>query len=454
MKTFSNNSLQISILPLPVMAKVSSLMPYEGNARTHSKKQIQKIAASITEFGFMGSILADGGGQVIAGHGRLAAAQLLGMSEVPVTFVTHLTPAQARAYRITDNKLAELSGWSPDLLKIEFEALISMDLGFNIELTGFDTAEIDIILDPPSEDQLKNDPADEVPETGEAAVSQTGDIWQLGKHRLMCGSALDPTALELLMAGVQGDMAFVDMPYNVPIAGHVCGLGAVKHREFAMASGEMSEAQFTEFLTNSFAGLAKHSRDGAILFACMDFRHIGELLTAARATGLAMINLAVWNKSNGGMGSLYRSKHELVFVLKKGSAPHTNNVQLGRFGRYRTNIWNYAGVNSFGRNRMEELESHPTVKPVALVADAIRDVSNRGEIVLDLFMGSGTTLLAAERTGRIAYGTEIDPIYVDLAVRRWEKVTGKTAHLEATGESFADVAQSRSLLVDAPAAAA
>lgn len=245
------------------------------------------------------------------------------------------------------------------------------------------------------------------------------------------------------MDGAVAAMAFTDPPYNVAVNGHICGLGKVKHSEFAMASGEMSEGEFTAFLTDFLAAAAEQVRDGAVLAVCMDWRHLFELQTAARAVGLTLLNMCVWNKSNGGMGSLYRSKHELVLILKKGKAPHTNNVELGKHGRYRTNVWDYAGVNSFGRTRMTDLADHPTVKPVALVADAIRDVTNAGDIVVDAFVGSGTTLLAAERTRRRAYGIELEPRYIDVAIRRWQAMTGLEAVLDATGETYDVTAEAR-----------
>lgn len=246
------------------------------------------------------------------------------------------------------------------------------------------------------------------------------------------------------MDGDVGAMVFTDAPYNVPVSGHVCGLGKVQHAEFAMASGEMSRAEFATFLGDAIKQLSANVRDGAVLDLCMDWRHLPELLSATEANDLTLLNLCVWNKNNGGMGSLYRSKHELVLIAKKGKAPHTNNVELGKHGRYRTNVWDYAGVNSFGKGRMTDLADHPTVKPVALVADAIRDVTRPGEIVLDAFMGSGTTILAAERTKRSAYGIEIEPAYIDVAIRRWSAMTGEHAVLAETGDSFATVAARRS----------
>ena len=247
----------------------------------------------------------------------------------------------------------------------------------------------------------------------------------------------------MLMNGKQAAMAFIDAPYNVPIDGHVSGLGKTKHREFVAASGEMSDAEFRTFLATSGKLLSDNCSEGAIIMMCMDWRGLLQLQLAIGDAGLTLINLAVWAKTNGGMGTLYRSQHELVLVTKKGKAPHINNVQLGKHKRYRTNVWRYAGVNSFGRNRMEQLSAHPTPKPVAMVADAIRDVSHRGQIVLDCFIGSGTTLLAAERTRRVAYGMDLDPLYVDLTIRRWEKLTGACATLESTGQTFAEVEEER-----------
>jgi DNA modification methylase len=294
-------------------------------------------------------------------------------------------------------------------------------------------------------------PEDEVPDVPAAAatVSRPGDLWALGAHRLLCGNALEAAAYQTLMAGELAEMVFTDPPYNVPIDGHVSGHGRVRHHDFAMASGEMSEDEFTTFLRTVLERLAGVSRDGAIHFMCMDWRHLGEMLAAGRAVCSELKNLVVWNKTNGGMGSFYRSKHELVFVWKIGTAPHVNTFDLGQHGRYRTNVWDYAGVNTMRAGRLEELAMHPTVKPVAMVADAIKDCSCRKGIILDPFMGSGTTLIAAERTGRRARGIELDPAYVEVAVWRWQSYTGKRATLVATGQSFEDVAEQRGVTLAA-----
>lgn len=434
-------ALEQRLGPIEIRA-IESLKTFENNPRKHPENQLTKLTASIEEFGFTMPVLVDETGCIIAGEARIVAAQRLGIGEVPVLVAHHWSPAQVRAYRLADNRLAELGSWDEDALAIELAAILEFD-EVPIEITGWDTAEIDLILDEHDKSGNSTDPADEQVEPPAQPVSREGDVWRLGRHRLLCGSSLDAASWSLLLDDEVAAMAFTDPPYNVPVSGHVCGLGKTSHSEFAMASGEMSKAEFTAFLTDFIARMLPHLEDGAVLDLCMDWRHMGELLAAIEANGLTLLNLCAWNKTNGGMGSLYRSKHELVFIAKKGKAPHTNNVELGKHGRYRTNVWDYAGVNTFGKTRMIDLADHPTVKPVALVADAIRDVSQPGEIVLDAFMGSGTTILAAERTKRRGYGIEIDPGYVDVAIRRWQAMTGEQAVLEGTGQLFVEVAAER-----------
>ena len=424
--------------------KIASLKPYPRNPRTHSKKQIRQIADSIREFGFTNPILVDRDGRIIAGHGRVEAAKLLGMESVPTICLDELSETQIRAYIIADNKLAENAGWDEELLAIELESISSLDLDFDLTLTGFETAEIDILIQgtvPSPEDSE----ADAIPEIDPAVppVSRVGDLWRLGSHRLFCGDAMKSDSFETLMANQKAQMIFIDPPYNVPIDGHVCGLGSVQHENFKMASGEMTEEEFTDFLRIVFRHLADFSSDGSIHFVCMDWRHVFEITTAARAISSETKNLCVWNKDNGGMGSLYRSKHELVFVFKNGNASHINNVQLGSYGRNRTNVWDYPGVNSLRESRLEELQRHPTTKPVTLVADTILDCSNRDGIVLDCFAGSGTTLIAGEKTGRKAFAMEIESKYVDTAILRWQEYTGKQAIHSETGKSFGELQAER-----------
>ena len=420
---------------------VGRLKPYDRNARTHSPKQIAQIAASIKAFGFNNPVLIDKDGGIIAGHGRVEAAKQLGIDTVPCVRLEHLSDAQKRAYILADNKLAEKAGWDPEILKIELQHLSSLDLDFDVTVTGFEMAEIDVLL---SDATPAADPADEVPgmEPG-PAVTRFGDIWQIGSNRLICGDSTKAETYARLLDGARAQMIFTDPPYNVKIDGHVCGLGGVKHREFAMASGETTMSEFTGFLATVFANLAAHSVDGAMHFICMDWRHMSEVLVAAQPVYSELKNLCVWAKTNGGMGSLYRSQHELVFVYKHGEAPHINNVELGKHGRYRTNVWSYAGANTFSKSRDAELEMHPTVKPVALVADAILDCSKRNGIVLDAFGGSGTTLIAAARTGRRGYAIELDPHYCDVIVRRAEKVLACAATHGETGKTFHELSGER-----------
>jgi DNA modification methylase len=412
---------------------VGSLVARASNPRTHSIAQIRQIADSIREFGWTSPVLVDGDDRVIAGHGRLEAAKLLGLAEIPVLRIDHMTETQKRAYVIADNRLAENAGWDDNLLSVELQGLLEMD--FEVTLTGFATAEIDGLLMAGSDDGP--DARDELPEAETGfRVCEPGDLWILGKHRVLCADATRPESWKELMGGELAQMVFTDPPYNVPIGGHVSGLGANKHREFAMASGEMTEDQFTAFLKDVLGNLADHSSDGSIHYVCMDWAHLWELLSAGRAAYDDLKNICVWAKTNGGMGSLYRSQHEMVAVYKKGRAPHVNNVELGRHGRYRTNVWTYAGMNTFGAERDEALAMHPTVKPVKLVEDAILDCSDRGAIVTDAFLGSGTTLIAAENTGRRCFGLELDPLYVDLIIRRWQAMTGEEAVHAKSGLGF------------------
>lgn len=415
---------------------IGDLKPCKRNARRHSDKQIDLIARSIREFGFVNPVLIDGANAVIAGHGRYEAAKRLGLTTVPTIKLEHLTEAQVRAYRIADNRIADLSDWDEDLLRLEILDLVELEasgeISFDVSLTGFDTPALDILLEGDKKAAASPPEMVELPDPETQAVCKVGELWQLGAHRLYCGDALEDRAHEKLLAGEACQMVFTDPPYNVKISKHVSGTG--RHREFAMASGEMSSEDFQHFLLKVLAWMKRAAIDGAILMVCMDWRHIEELLAAGREAGLALQNICVWNKSNGGMGSFYRSKHEFICVFKKGKAPHVNNIELGRHGRYRTNVWDYAGVNTFRKGRDKDLADHPTVKPTALIADAIYDVSHRGDLVLDNFGGSGSTMLAAEKTGRRARLIEIDPLYCDVAIRRWQELTGKQAVLLATGE--------------------
>ena len=422
---------------------LGKLRPNPRNARTHTKKQIRQLADSITRFGWTYPILADEKMLILAGHARYSAGQLLGYSEVPIIIISGLSDAEKRALTLADNKIAANAGWDRKLLAEELGELATLlpEFDLDLEITGFEPAELDGLLGDLVDPEI--DPADELPAGQDRAISRSGDLWELGPHRLLCGDAQSAAAYRVLMGGVLATMVFTDPPYNLPIKS-VQGRGRIKHRDFAQGSGEMSPAEFTRFLRSSLSLAAKHSVSGAIHFVFMDWRHIGELLAAGSAVYSELKNFVVWVKTNAGQGSFYRSQHELILVFKNGDGPHQNNFDLGQHGRNRSNVWTYAGANTFRTGRLDDLSAHPTSKPVALVADAMRDCSCRGGAVLDPFMGSGTTILAAERVGRRAYGIELDPLYVDTAVRRWQAYTGKDAILKATGQTFDEVDALRS----------
>jgi len=434
-----------------IVRKIDELRPRANNPRTHSNKQLEQIASSIQKFGFTNPVLVDADGCIIAGHGRVEAAKMIGVTEVTTLCLADMSEADVRAYVIADNRLAENAGWDRELLGLEFKYLAELDIDLDLSITGFDLAEIDCLIGDLSLGDDRTDPADDVPKPATGpATTRSGDIWAIGAHRLMCGDATSPETYAALLGTEKAGMVFADPPYNVPIQGHVSGLGKVQHREFAMASGEMSKPEFVAFLTKVFSNLTQVSTDGAIHFQCMDWRHAPDILAAGESVYSELKNICVWAKTNGGMGSLYRSAHELVFVFKSGTAPHINNVELGKNGRYRTNVWSYAGANSFSRSRDEDLAMHPTVKPVAMIVDAILDCSRRNDIVLDPFAGSGSTLVAAQRTGRRGYGIEIDPVYCDLIVRRLQELTKCKAVLVGDGRTFEEIAADRAL--PAPAA--
>jgi hypothetical protein len=314
----------------------SQLSPRANNPRTHSKKQIDQIAAAIRRFGFTNPILIDDANGIVAGHGRVQAATVVGLDQVPTVRLSAMSEAEIRAYVIADNRLAENAGWDRELLGLELQYLTDLDVDFDVTLTGFELPEIDLLIGELSV-AGDNDPADAAVEVSAGPpVTRPGDLWRIGTHRLICGDSTRSETYQALLGEQRAQLVFTDPPYNVPISGHVGGLGAVQHREFVMASGEMSAAEFTAFLQIVFGHLAAHSVDGSIHFQCMDWRHLQEMLAAGSAAYTDLKNLCVWAKNNGGMGSLYRSQHELVFVFKSGTAPHINNVELGKHGRYRT----------------------------------------------------------------------------------------------------------------------
>ncbi len=433
---YTMSKLEIIYQPL------DALTPNPRNARKHSKKQIKQLAAFLKKVGLINPLIVDGNNLILAGHARLDAAKQLNLSEVPTICCGDLSPEQVRAYMIADNRLAELATWDRETLAVEFAELLEVEIDFDITLTGFEMAQIDLLL---GEQATQDSQVDDVPEfqTKEPATTRLGDVFAIGPHRLVCGDALKQETYEALLEGEKAKAVFTDVPYNVKVNGHVSGKGKAKHPEFAMASGEMTESEFTDFLFTAFSHLANHSVDGSLHYQCIDWKHSWELLEAGRKAYSELKNICVWKKNNGGMGSMYRSQHELVFLFKSGTAPHINNVELGKHGRNRTNVWSYPGQNSFGKTRDADLAAHPTVKPVRMVADAILDCAARKDLVLDAFAGSGTTLVAAHETGRHGRAIEISPHYCDVIVERMKKITGLEAIHVGSGLSHAEIRESR-----------
>lgn len=408
---------------------IESLRSYNRELRRYSDRQVWSLALAIRTYGFNNPIIVDQDSVVVAGQLRLRAARELGMCTVPVIRLRHLTPEKIREYRLADNIIASKGRFDPEPFRTELLELADLTVDFDHEALGLTTPEFDLIVAAGDE---PTDPDDASPQAPESAVTQAGDIFCLGEHRVMCASALHADTWTTLLGDRQARMVFTDPPYNLEMRAFT-GLGKTKHRDFAEGRGEKSEAEFTAWLAEALGHLARHCIDGALLYTWIDHRHMHEMMCAARSKDLSLLNLAVWDKQSGGMGSFLRSQHELCFIWKRGTAGHVNNVELGRHGRYRTNVWSHPGLSTFGRGRATDLADHPTVKPIALAIDAIKDCTHRGELVLDAFLGSGTTVIAAERTGRICYGTEIDPLYCDVIFRRWQERIGKPVIHLGTG---------------------
>jgi DNA modification methylase len=422
---------------LVVWRNLHDLRPYPGNARKHPPKQIHALARTIRQQGWTSPILVDENRTILVGHGRLESAKILNLPQVPTLTLSGLSESKKRAIVIADNRLAERAEWDMDVLRGQFRELIAVD--FEVDLTGFTTGEVDLILDG-SQDSKSPADADDIfdSEENRPAISRPGDLWQLGDNRLYCGDARLRQSYLHLFGSEQAQMVVTDPPYNVKIHGHARGRGK-RFREFAMASGEMTDAQFATFLRTCMRCAAAFSDQGAIHYWFSDWRHLPAFFQAGFPLFGDLKQLLVWNKTNAGQGNFYRSKHELVLVFKNGDEAHINNFGLGAEGRYRSNVLDYPGGATPGEARRAEMDLHPTVKPVALIADLIRDCSKRNGIILDPFCGSGTVLLAAERTGRKARAIEIDPLYVDVAIRRWQDKTGGTARRAEDGRSFAEL---------------
>ena len=418
---------------------VDSLRPAPRQVRRREAKQNAKLHASIERFGLCRPILIDAEGTIVEGHGLWEVAKAKGAAELPCIVIDHLDKDELRALRIALNRLGETGAWDPEALRLEFEELTV--LGVDLVETGFEIAEIDgvMLLDDDEELAVDEVPA---PQSTETAVSHLGDIWVLGEHRLARGDARDCALYDRLMPeGEWARVVLTDEPYNVANVGHVTSNS--NHREFAFAHGEMSREEFAEFNRQWMKAVLPRLAGGGLLATFIDWRSVELVIACGRELGLDLINVVVWVKTNGGQGSLWRSQHELLPVLKKGDEPHVNNVELGRHGRWRSNVWEYAGASSLGSDSRQGLALHPTVKPRLLLEDALLDVTNRGDIVIDCFAGSGSTLVAAEATGRRCRAIEFDGPYCDLIIRRWSEMTGREVVLEATGQTFAEVAEHR-----------
>lgn len=429
------NHPQLEMLP------VAALTPNPDNARLYSDKQIAQLSANIERFGFLVPVIIDARNIVVAGNGRLEAARKIRLDEIPVIRANFLSEQERRAYALADNRLSELSEWDEDVLQSELEILF--EGGLDITEIGFSTADLDFAI-VEEEPELAANKAEEIvlPDPASDAVTQPGDLWVVGPHRLVCGSSLDTLVWEQLLEGSIADIVFADPPYNVPINGHVSGTG--QHREFAFASGEMTAPEFTHFLRTMFRNCVRFSRDGSIHYHCIDWRHLREMHDAADGVYDQLKQLIVWNKGHGAMGTFYRSQHELVLVFKNGKARHINNFGLGETGRYRTNVVDYAGCNTFRKGREADLAAHSTVKPTPMVADFLLDCSNRGDLVVDPFLGSGTTLLAEHKTKRRGAAIEIDPLYVDTALARIKAMSDLEPVLDGDGRTFVEIAAERS----------
>lgn len=402
------------------MFSQACLKPYPGNPRRHTQSQTRKLARLITRYGFTNPIVIDEDNVILAGHGRFAAAQFLGLDEIPAVRVLGLTEPEKVAFRIADNRIGDESVFDPELLSIELHHLLSVD--FALEDTAFDAIELDPILNIGMAAAVPDEPA--FPELELAATARPGDLWMLGNHKILCGDARDPTSYALLLGPDLADMVFADPPWNLKIDGFVSGKGRVKHQDFRLASGEMTDNEFCSFLDAVLRNIKTVMSDGSLAYVCIDWRGVHHLINVGASQFCKTMNIAVWAKSNAGMGSLYRSQHEFVVIFKNGTAPHVNNVQLGRLGRYRSNLWQYPGASGFSKSRKTDLADHPTVKPIELIADAIKDVTKPGDLVLDPFGGAGTTLLAAQQTKRRAALIEIEPKFVDVTLRRFQQTTG------------------------------
>jgi len=428
-----SNSMSVQRVP------TDALRPAPTPVRRHPRKQLAKVRKSLEVFGQVTPILVSPDWEIIDHELVWQALKEIGATQVDVIVVADKSPSELKALRLVLNRTALDARWDEQNLRSILEQLVEVD--FDLDLTGFDTPEIDhyLNLDAPQANVEEN--GSDIPLVEATAISTSGMIWALGDHRVGCGSATNLAFVSRLLNGKTANVCFVDPPYNIPVDGFITGKGRHRHREFVQGAGELSTDEYFTLLRDSLLVLKECCVPTALVYACIDWRHVMEMTVAGRACDMPLYTICVWTKTNGGMGGIYRNAHELVCVFRAGTETPLDNVELGRHGRNRTNVWSYPGMSSFGKERDQLLGSHPTVKPVAMIADVFRDVTRRGDIVLDTFLGSGSTLMAAQETGRICCGVELDPLYVDVTIRRWQNATGRDAVLVDTGEAFNDVAQ-------------
>lgn len=419
---------------------INAIKPNPHNPISYPETKLAKFAQFISKYDAPLVIVIDKDMQIITGYAHWRAAQIAGHTAVPTVKAEHLNKQEIATFMLADQKLLQSAEWEEDQLHSIFEILyeyeLTCDAEYDISLTGFETAEIDNCLYGVIPDEDSSATENLIQEIAtKPAISQSGDIWVMGPHRLICGDSNDLQTYARLMHNKQAHLVATDPPYNLKIEGFVSGNGKTRHREFKDGSGEMTSPEYEKFLQTILSHCYQFQHEAALAYIFMDWRHTSELLAAAQSIDLRQINLCVWDKGVGGMGSFYRSQHELVHIFRRGNKQHRNNIMLGKYGRNRSNVWQYPSANMSGEGRAM-LKNHPTPKPVPMIMDIIKDVTKTGDIVLDPFMGSGTTLIAAEKTGRISYGIEVDPIYVDLALHRWESLTGKKALHATTGKCF------------------
>lgn len=434
---FLANELKPAIESIPI----ASLKPWPRHARTHDRGKRQALLASIRANGLIDPIIVDENGFILSGHLRSELTAELGWEYIEAIVIRHLSLEDKRTYVIAANRFPERGGWDREILALEFTDLVDTAIDLDLRTTGFEIAEIDLAIQQ-AEHQPPQDDNEEL-EVPQEPISRLGDHWLLGDHELICGNSLEPDVWCRLMREEKARLCLTDPPYNVQIQGHVT---SKDHDEFAYASGEMTDLEFQSFLSTTLGNAVNCTIKGGLHLIAMDHRHIDDLFAAASPLYSQRLNICVWAKTTPGMGSLYRSQHELFTLYKVGTAPHTNNIELGRFGRNRSNVWTYAGAAGFRKGRDEDLAVHPTVKPTDLLADAILDLTNPREIVIDGFGGSGSLILAAERTRRRARVIELEPKYVDVTIRRWEAMTGQQARLAGSGATFSDAGKTRAVL--------